>query len=407
MRASVIIPAYNACERLYYNLIALNNQNYPSNEFEVIVINNGSSDKTAKMLSQFHANYRLLTITLVKNRGIAYARNKGILKAVGEILIFHDSDMIATRDFIKNHTEAHEDTNMVVCGSCWRRVYSYYYKNFRGYLMENFNKIKYKYNIKNQYLNNRDKQRLLTKEQILDGSFIDYSFDLNMPFIFSLKQVIEKHGEELVGYNFPWRFFITNNCSVYKENIMNVGLFDQKIKRYGFEDYDLGIRLHKFGCKYIFKDNIISVHQEHPTNYTRDDVWYNLYYMCEKYNSPHFVDMLLVCSNMCRVIDQSLMNDIMNDIKQISQIDKYKELIEVFITLLKVLRNRYYKKDVPNGKKIILQYKKSEPNFNIDLQKIQEQGKEIYEELGLSHFIESLYTLIKDVYDIDLINVSL
>ena len=109
MKASIIIPSYNAKERLYNNLISLNCQDYPFEDFEVIVIDNGSTDHTAEMLSTFQSHYSLINVRVEKNRGIAYGRNQGIVKASGDILIFHDSDMIATKDFVRKHIEAHQE----------------------------------------------------------------------------------------------------------------------------------------------------------------------------------------------------------------------------------------------------------------------------------------------------------
>lgn len=402
METSVIIPAYNASERLYYNLIALNNQDYPSDKFEVIVVNNGSQDNTSEMVSRFQSNYKLSIINLGKNKGIAYARNQGILKSVGELLIFHDSDMIATRDFIKNHTEAHQDTNTVVCGNWWRRVYSYYYKNFRGYQVENFNHLKYKYNWVNQSFHNKDKYPLLAKEQIINGRFIDFSFDLDVPFILSLKQDLIKYGEDLKGYHFPWRFFITNNCSVYKQNLMNTGLFDDKIIRYGFEDYDLGIRLCKMGYKFLVKEHILSIHQEHPTNYKRDDTWHNLYYMCTKYRSPYFIDMFLVFSNMYTSIDLNKMNEIMDNICQVDQMEEYKNLIYVFFILLTTLCKRQCKKYI----KVVSKDNHENLGLAMDFLKIKQQGNELYA-VGFSYFVDALYILIKDLYHIDMANIGI
>lgn len=405
MKVSLIVPSYNSCERLYYNLISLNYQNYPSDEFEVIVIDNGSTDNTSKMLAEFNANYKLVTVSINKNRGIAYGRNKGILKAVGDLLIFHDSDMIATKDFIKNHVDAHKDTNTVVCGNCMRRIYSYYYKKFNRYQIKDFNNQKYKYNL-NGFSYNKDKYKLITEQQIIDGSFVDFSFDLNMSLMISMKQDIEKYGKELNGYNFKWRFFITNNCSVYKKNVINVGLFDEKIIRYGFEDYDLGIRLQKIGCKFLIRHDILSVHQEHPFNFTKDDIWYNVYYICEKYNNPHFIDMLLVCSNMYTPIDPNIINEIMNNINKIKHMDQYRSLIDIFLELLKILYKREYKKNIKDNKKGIKHYKNERIKLDIDLTRIKRQGRELCE-LGLSHFVQALYMLINHVYGINMINVGI
>ncbi|WZL71495.1 glycosyltransferase family 2 protein [Clostridiaceae bacterium 35-E11] len=402
METSVIIPAYNASERLYYNLIALNNQDYPSDKFEVVVVNNGSRDNTMEMLSRFQSNYKLSIINLDKNKGIAYARNQGILKAKGKLLIFHDSDMIATRDFISDHIKAHQDTHTVVCGNCWKRVYSYYYKRFRGYQVDNFQHLKYKYNLINEVLHNKDKYPLLSKEQIMNGSFIDFSFDLDVPFILSLKQELMKYGEDLKGYHFPWRFFITNNCSVYKQNVINTGLFDAKIIRYGFEDYDLGIRLYKMGCRFLVKEHILSIHQEHPINYKRDDTWYNLYYMCTKYHSPYFIDMFLAFSTMYTSIDPNKMNEIMDNIYQVEQMEEYKHLIYIFFTLLTTLCKRQCKKYI----KVVAKDNDENLGIDIDFLKIKQEGNQLYV-LGFSYFVDALYMLIKDLYNIDMAYIGI
>ena len=147
MKASIIIPSYNANERLYLNLTALNCQSYNGDDVEVVVIDNGSTDNTMEMLKDFELKYPLKIIRIDKNRGIAYGRNEGILNSEGEILIFHDSDMIASKDYIEQHLEAHKKPNVVVCGLFWRRVFTYYYKHFTNDQVLNFEKIREKFGL--------------------------------------------------------------------------------------------------------------------------------------------------------------------------------------------------------------------------------------------------------------------
>ena len=52
MKASIIIPSYNANHRLYLNLISRSYQDYPQQDFEVIVVDNGSTDDTIDMLAK-------------------------------------------------------------------------------------------------------------------------------------------------------------------------------------------------------------------------------------------------------------------------------------------------------------------------------------------------------------------
>lgn len=130
MKASVIIPAYNSKERLYNSLLSLNQQECDE-EFEVIVADNGSEDGTLSMLKSFQADFPLIFVRIKENRGIAYGRNQAVRNARGDILIFHDSDMLAAKDLVAKHIKAHEnEENLVVCGLFWKRIYSYYYERF-------------------------------------------------------------------------------------------------------------------------------------------------------------------------------------------------------------------------------------------------------------------------------------
>ena len=87
--ASIIVPAYNVEATLAETLTALLVQTYPS--FEIIVVDDGSTDGTATLLKQFGRNPQVRVITQ-KNRGLAGARNTGIAAAKGAVIGFCDSD---------------------------------------------------------------------------------------------------------------------------------------------------------------------------------------------------------------------------------------------------------------------------------------------------------------------------
>ena len=83
MRASVIIPSYNAKERLELNLRALNEQSYDGEDVEVIVIDNGSTDDTMQLLDNFKLKYPMKVIRIEGNRVLPMAGMQGILKPKG------------------------------------------------------------------------------------------------------------------------------------------------------------------------------------------------------------------------------------------------------------------------------------------------------------------------------------
>lgn len=380
MKASVIIPAYNSKERLYYNLISLNNQDCDFNIFEVIVVDNGSNDNTLEMLENFKAKFSFKFVRLEKNRGIARGRNEGIRKAVGEILIFHDSDMIANRDFITRHLKNHEEKNIVVCGVPWKRIFTFYYKELQ---LESDNKN----------FNMIDKYPLIDVESIIDGSYIKKSFDLSVDFIKGLKEILKNHNEELKDYVLPWRFFITNNASVERSRVMEVGMFDENIVGYGFEDYDLGIRLYKSGSKFIFDKNIVNVHQEHPTNNNIDESLENINYICEKYNNIYFLDVILVCTYGITPIKDYDFNELSKEINNMMLISYFKPLLDIFLELLQTCRLRHFIQGITGINKVV-------PTVDINIYKLIMEVKVLKDKFGIKYFTEAMLTLVKDIYNV-------
>ena len=93
---SVIIPAYNAERFIKETIDSVKNQTYAS--WEIIVVNDGSTDTTVEIINkELSERIRLIN---QDNAGVSAARNKGILFAKGEYLVFFDSDDLMTPDFL-------------------------------------------------------------------------------------------------------------------------------------------------------------------------------------------------------------------------------------------------------------------------------------------------------------------
>ena len=98
---SIIIPVFNDNERLFFCLKALEKQTYPKENYEIIIVDNGS-DKSVYSISNKFARVK---VDYEAKPGSYSARNKGILLAKGEILAFTDSDCIPAEDWLKNGVE--------------------------------------------------------------------------------------------------------------------------------------------------------------------------------------------------------------------------------------------------------------------------------------------------------------
>ena len=108
-KISAIIPTRNRCSALMRVLNALEGQKCSKDLFEVIVIDDGSTDNTVSIVETFSAESSL-KMCLVKGAGISAgdARNRGVASATGDYLIFLDSDSIPNPEFIKRHLQLQE-----------------------------------------------------------------------------------------------------------------------------------------------------------------------------------------------------------------------------------------------------------------------------------------------------------
>ena len=114
---SVIIPAYNEEKKIGKCLGSLVNQ-ITTKKFEVIVVDNNSSDKTAEIAGQFE-NKLNIKILKQKIRGRGAARQKGFLQATGRILLSSDADTLVPPDWIETLSKTLQESNAVaITGTC-------------------------------------------------------------------------------------------------------------------------------------------------------------------------------------------------------------------------------------------------------------------------------------------------
>lgn len=87
---SIVIPAYNAASHISKCLDSILNQNY--RDFEVIIINDGSTDNTMDILNNYKKQYQNVTVISQDNLGPGAAREQGIKHASGSYIMFSDTD---------------------------------------------------------------------------------------------------------------------------------------------------------------------------------------------------------------------------------------------------------------------------------------------------------------------------
>jgi glycosyltransferase involved in cell wall biosynthesis len=103
-RFSVIMPTYNRKKLLKLALASVLKQDYPKSKFEIIVVNDGSTDGTKEYLASVVDANKDVDIRIInseKNQGIARSRNLGIRNSSGEIIASIDDDCEAANNWLK------------------------------------------------------------------------------------------------------------------------------------------------------------------------------------------------------------------------------------------------------------------------------------------------------------------
>ena len=90
MNISVVIPVYNVEDYLHYAIDSLVNQTHKN--FEVLLINDGSTDNSGKLCDKYAQEYDWIRVFHKENGGLSDARNYGVLKATNEWIFFLDPD---------------------------------------------------------------------------------------------------------------------------------------------------------------------------------------------------------------------------------------------------------------------------------------------------------------------------
>lgn len=120
MRFSFITCTYNRDKYIGQTLQSVCDQKYPDNNYEIIVIDNNSTDNTASICEEFRAEYPNKNFRYFKemNQGLSFALNRGIKEAQGEYLIFVDDDETIIPEHLErldNHLRTYPEA--VLCGT--------------------------------------------------------------------------------------------------------------------------------------------------------------------------------------------------------------------------------------------------------------------------------------------------
>lgn len=123
MKFSIVVPVYNVEAYLDNCLASLQAQDFA--DFEVICVNDGSTDRSREILSEWAGKMPQIRVIDRENGGLSAARNTGLQAAIGDYVVFVDSDDWVEPTMLKRLAEENNDEDMI-CFACRRTDHNTY-----------------------------------------------------------------------------------------------------------------------------------------------------------------------------------------------------------------------------------------------------------------------------------------
>lgn len=103
IKLSIIICTYNRSKYIYRTLEKIACNDFPCDKYEIVLVNNNSTDATSEECARFNRDYPRVDFHcfIELQQGLSYARNRGIAESRGEVLIFLDDDAFVCADYLQ------------------------------------------------------------------------------------------------------------------------------------------------------------------------------------------------------------------------------------------------------------------------------------------------------------------
>ena len=206
---SIVIPTYNRQPILEKCLRALENQRLTDRtveNYEVVVVDDGSTDGTLNWLKTHQAEFPHVVSYEQNHQGPSAARNLGVQQAKGDTIIFIDSDLVVTEQFLQFHATALQT-----------------------------------------------EEKALNSDRLFTYGAVINTCNFENPT-----------AEPYKITDFSAAYFATGNVAIAKKWLEQAGLFDTRFQLYGWEDLELGVRLKELGLKLVKCPAAVGYHWHPP-----------------------------------------------------------------------------------------------------------------------------------------------
>lgn len=239
---SVIIPAYNKATELTISLPLLGTQTLSAADWQLIIIDDGSTDTTCEVVKRHAAGQDLTLVSLdPATRRASRARNVGAECATAPYILFLDPDILPSPGLIEAHLRQLERRDQIVS-------LGYMYAVGLG-------------------------QDVFRSTYGAEWDFTSIDAVLRrareFPGLSDVRWGWSDSPEQFSSLPCPWAGGWTGNIALSRRAFFEVGGFDESFVDRGMEDIDLSYRLHRVGVSFELNKDAVGFHYPHPKDHAR------------------------------------------------------------------------------------------------------------------------------------------
>ncbi len=265
-KASVIVPSFNKAPELALTLAAFSHQTVEARDFEVIVVDDGSSDGTRELMARVAPGMPQLRYLHQANAGRSAARNAGIAAARGDILVFNDAEAIPDAAFLEQHLLHHGAAGDKVVNGAKYEAVTRWGPELPISLLDDLERtlggdpdIAVKI----------DAARRGSRVEFLSAADLTRGLGPLNRFILgtmahNYDEIQRRFTPQYAGFESTWITIVTQNVSIHRRLIEHAGVFDESFVGWGLEDIELGLRLKLAGARFEYSEGAANYHQMHP-----------------------------------------------------------------------------------------------------------------------------------------------
>lgn len=216
-KVTLIVPVYNSEKYIGRCLESILNQTYTN--FEILVVNDGSKDKSQKIIYEYQNKYpdKIIAINQ-ENKGVSITRNESIKRATGDYIMFVDNDDYLDKDYIETFVNNIKDGDYDVVLGGYRRP------NENGQIIK---KLELEDKEWSKFMIMAPWAKIYKKQYLIDNNIEFLNVNLGEDIYFNLKAMLISKKIKIIPYTgYNWFFNTSSVSNTTQKNITQLQVYE-------------------------------------------------------------------------------------------------------------------------------------------------------------------------------------